>query len=186
MQESEYRDFYWAESVVSYIWAGVLCSLTLRDDPFGMRITLGSSSLVPWLVRTRFRDISGAVPEWPWISGFRRKSSRRDSAPKVRISDLLNSRDNFFVTLTSICSETWVIQSSCDLGTFEFCVKLASRMFLTILFLKGCKISRIPQICHFLRKKYWAAINIEVFFMKKSASFTVTMFNVGKRNYKGY
>ena len=34
-----------------------------------------SSSFVPWFVLNAFRDISGVVPEWPWISGFMRKSS---------------------------------------------------------------------------------------------------------------
>ena len=35
-----------------------------------------SSSFLPWLVLNAFRDVSGAVPEWPWISGLMRKSSR--------------------------------------------------------------------------------------------------------------
>ena len=34
-----------------------------------------SSSFVPWFVLNAFRDISGVVPEWPWISGFMRMSS---------------------------------------------------------------------------------------------------------------
>ena len=36
-----------------------------------------SSSFVPWFVLNVFRDISAVVPEWPWISGFMRKSSFR-------------------------------------------------------------------------------------------------------------
>ena len=83
-----------------------------------------SSSFVPWFVPYAFRDVSGAVPEWPWISGFMRKSSRGDSASKMRFSVLLNSRDNFVLTPPSISSETWVMLSSCDLGTFDFCSKL--------------------------------------------------------------
>ena len=35
------------------------------------------SSFVPWLVLNAFRDVSGAVPAWPWFSEFMRKSSRR-------------------------------------------------------------------------------------------------------------
>ena len=67
------------------------------------------SPFVPWFVLYVFRDISGAVPEWPWISRFMRKSSRRDNAPNMRFSVLLNSWDNFFVTFPSNSSETWVM-----------------------------------------------------------------------------
>ena len=83
-----------------------------------------SSSFVPWLALNAFRDVSGAVPEWPWVSGFIRKSSSLASAPRMRFYVLLNSFDSLFVTLPSISSETWVIQSSCDLGALEFCAKL--------------------------------------------------------------
>ena len=65
-----------------------------------------------------------AVPEWPWISGLRRKSSIRESAPKMLLSVLLNSWGNFFVTLPSISPETRLMESSCDLRAFEFCAKL--------------------------------------------------------------
>ena len=34
-----------------------------------------SSSFVPWFVLNAFRDITGVVPDLPWISGFMRKSS---------------------------------------------------------------------------------------------------------------
>ena len=47
-----------------------------------------SSSFVPWLVLNALREGSGVVPEWPWSSGFKRKSSRRAS---MRFSVLLNS-----------------------------------------------------------------------------------------------
>ena len=71
-----------------------------------------------------FWDVSGVVPEWLWISGFMRKSSMRDNAPNMRCSVLLNSWDNFLVILPSFSSETRVMYSSCDLGTFEICAKL--------------------------------------------------------------
>ena len=83
-----------------------------------------SSSFVPWFLPSVFREVSGAVPEWHCIRGFRRNSSSRDRAPKMRLSVLLNSLVNFLVTLPSISSETWVIESSCDLGAVEFCAKL--------------------------------------------------------------
>ena len=94
----------------------------------------GSSSIVPWFVPNAIRDVSGAILEWPWFSGFMRKSSRLANAPSTRISVLLNSFDNFFVTLPSTSSETWVMQSSCDLGTFMFWAELrlasSSQFFL--------------------------------------------------------
>ena len=68
-----------------------------------------SSSFVPWLIVNTFRDVSGVVPEWPWNSGFMRKSSSLASAPSIWFSVLLNSCDNFLVTLPPISSETWVI-----------------------------------------------------------------------------
>ena len=34
-----------------------------------------SSSFVPWFVLNAFRDITGVIPDLPWISGFMRKSS---------------------------------------------------------------------------------------------------------------
>ena len=34
-----------------------------------------SSSFVPWFVLNAFRDITGVVPDLPWISGFMRKVS---------------------------------------------------------------------------------------------------------------
>ena len=83
-----------------------------------------SSSFVPWLVFNACRDGSGVVPECPGSSGFIRKSSSCASAPRMRFSVLLNSFDSLFVTLPSISSETWVIESSCDLGALEFYAKL--------------------------------------------------------------
>ena len=53
----------------------VSCSLTLTDACFRLRITLESSSFVPWLVPKVFPGVSGAYPEWPWIIGFKRNSS---------------------------------------------------------------------------------------------------------------
>ena len=68
-----------------------------------------SSSFVPWFLPYAFLDVSGAVPEWLWISGFMRKSSSRDNAPNMRFSVLPNSWDTFFVTPPAISSETWVM-----------------------------------------------------------------------------
>ena len=62
----------------------------------GWRSLWESSSFVPWLVLNAFRDVSGAVPEWPWFSGLMRKSSRSANAPSMQFSVLLNSCDNFF------------------------------------------------------------------------------------------
>ena len=86
------------------------CAVWLRKMPAsGWGSLWESSSFFPWFVPYAFPDASGAVPEWPWISRFMRKSSRRDRAPKMRFFVLLNSWDNFFVILPSISWETWVM-----------------------------------------------------------------------------
>ena len=66
-------------------------------------------SLASWLVFNGLREASGVAPEWPCSSGFARKSSRRAKAPSMRLSVLLNSFDNLFVSLPWISSKTWVM-----------------------------------------------------------------------------
>ena len=84
--------------VKSVIWARVWCRLTLSllqdEGPSGSRTQLFPALCLvcfwtslerfrigPWFVLGLFRDDSGAVQEWPWLFGFRRKSLRWDSAP---------------------------------------------------------------------------------------------------------
>ena len=87
-----------------------LCVIWLLKMPAsGWGLLRESSSFAPWFILKMFRDVSGAVPEWPWISEFVRKSSRHANAPSMRFSVLLNSCDNFLVTLPSISSETWLM-----------------------------------------------------------------------------
>ena len=98
-------------SVVAIFWARVFCHLVVEEAGFRMRVTLGVI-VIRSLVYTKHvpgRLGSGAVPEWPWISGLMRKSSSSASAPSMRFSVLLNSCDNFLVILPSISSETWVM-----------------------------------------------------------------------------
>ena len=96
----------------------------LKMPASGLGLLQELSSLVPWLLLNMFRDVSGAAPERPWISGFMRKSSRRANAPTMRFSVLLNPWENFLVTLPSVSSKISFIWSSCDLKAFEFCAKL--------------------------------------------------------------
>ena len=63
------------ESWVAWLW---------KIPASGWESLWESSSVDPWIVPYAFQDVFGAVPEWPWISGFRRKSLRRDSAAKMR------------------------------------------------------------------------------------------------------
>ena len=112
---------FWKKvKVIGVVWAKILGRLTLR----GWGSLWGQSSFVPWFSPYAFRDVSEADPEWFWINGFKRNSSSRDRAPKLRISLLLNSLDNFFLTLPSISSETCLILSFCVLGTVVFCASL--------------------------------------------------------------
>ena len=101
----------WTPVTMSWLSSGPkFCVIWLLERPAsGWGLLWESSSFVPWLILHTFRDVSGAVPEWPWVSGFMKKSSSRASAPSMRFSVLLNSCDNFLVTLPSISSETWVM-----------------------------------------------------------------------------
>ena len=112
-----------------------------------------SSSFAPWFVCNVFWNVAGVVPEWPGISGFRRKSSRRDSAPIMRLFVLLNSWDNFFVTPPSVSSETWVMYFSCDLGTFEFRAKLLLGWFSHFSLLGSASFRLFHKVAIFYGKK---------------------------------
>ena len=85
-------------------------SKVVEDACSRMSITLGVV-LIPSLacVLNAFRDVWGAVPKWPWSSGFMRNSSRLANVHSMRFSLLLNSWNNLFATLPSIFSETWVM-----------------------------------------------------------------------------
>ena len=84
------------------------CAIWLLKMPAsGWGLLWASSSFVLWLGLNTFRKVCGAVPEWRWINGFMRKSSRRASASSMRFSVLRNSCDKFLVTLLSISSKTW-------------------------------------------------------------------------------
>ena len=87
----------------------VVAILPVRRSASGWGSLWESSSFVPWFILNTFRDVSGVVPEWLWSSGFMRKSSSLAGAPSMRFSILLNSCDNFLVTLPSISSYTWVM-----------------------------------------------------------------------------
>ena len=95
---------------------------------------------------------SGTSPEWPWFSGFKIKSSKRDSAPKMRPSVLLNSWDNFFVTLPSISLQCWVKYFSCDLRTIEFCAKLLLRCSSQFSLLRAASFRLFLEVAFFYAK----------------------------------
>ena len=94
--------------------------MTQGDSHFRMKIILG-----PVLIRSRFsllkfRDVAGTIPEQTRECGFWKNSSSLDKARKMRLPVLLNSWDNFFVTLPSIFSDNWVIKSSQSPREFVF------------------------------------------------------------------
>ena len=84
-------------------------STRIEEARFRMRVTLGVILIRSLVYTKHVPGHPGVVPEWPWKSGFMRKSSSRASAHSMRFSVLLNSCDNFLVTLPSISSENWVI-----------------------------------------------------------------------------
>ena len=71
---------------------------------------------------------SGTSPECfrgsPELEGSWENRQDGTARLEMRFSVLLNSWENFFVTLPSISWETWLMESPCDLGTFEFCATL--------------------------------------------------------------
>ena len=71
------------------------------------------------------------VPEWPRISGFMRKSSRRADAPSMRFSVLLNSFDNFFVTFPQF-PQKLELRSFLRSGNIRVLCQVAPRMILTV------------------------------------------------------
>ena len=112
-----------------------------------------SSFVLPWFSSYAYRNVSGAVPEWPWISGFRRNSWSSDREPKMQLSLPLNSLDSFFVTLHSIFSEVCVIVSFCDLGTFVICAKVFLGCF------SWCSLLREASFRFFSELPYFAENN---------------------------
>ena len=78
------------------------------------------SSVGSWFSLLGIRDVSGSNPEWTRTCRSRRNSSSLKTAAEMRLSVLLNSWDNFFVTLPSIVSDTWVVSSSGNLRKFVY------------------------------------------------------------------
>ena len=164
-----------SECVVSFLWASVLCHPVIEEACFRMRVTLGviliCSPTYTKHVAGRIRSGSGV----PWISGFMRKTSSCASAPSMRFSVLLNSCENFLVTLSSISSEIW---SSCDLGTFEFCVKLLLGCSSQFFLFKGARFLcfELP----FVRKKRFQWLIIDCLFYRR-VKLEVYSFSIGNR-----
>ena len=125
----------------------------------------------------------GTSPEWPCISGFKRESSRRDNAPNTRFSVLLNSWDNFFVTLPSISSENWVMQSSCDLRTFEFWAKLLLGRSSQFSLFNAANFLLLLRVAIFYGENNYQWLIIDCFLLKWKSIFCFTVseyYNVWK------
>ena len=69
------------------------------------------SSFDSWFSTFVFHNLPGTATEQVGTCGFRRNSSTIDKAHKTHDSVLLNSLENFFVTLPSISPETWEMYS---------------------------------------------------------------------------
>ena len=100
-----------------------------------------------------FLNVPGTVTEQGRTCGFKRKSSSLDKTPKMRHSVLLNFFESFLVTLPSIFSETWEINSWASSGSSVFC----DRLFPV---LSGVSFDTAPNFLSFflvamiLRKKF--------------------------------
>ena len=113
--------FYKSCHHVTTVFGPEFCVVWPRKMPAsGWGSLWESSSFVPWFSTFVFRNVPGLVPECVLICGFKKNSSNVDGAPKMRHSVLLNSWDNFSLTLPSISSKSCVIDSSLILGTDVF------------------------------------------------------------------
>ena len=101
----------WAE------WCGRRRHLLQDDDHSGFS---ERSSVGPRFSTFMFLNVPGKVPECTRTCGFWRTSSNLDIAPRIGLSVLLSSSDNFFVTLRSISFDTSVMHFAFTLGMVEF------------------------------------------------------------------
>ena len=67
------------------------------------------SSFFSWFSLIVFRDVSRMVPRWTRAGGFKGNCFYLDRAPRKWFSVLMNSRDNFLVTLPSVSPDTWAM-----------------------------------------------------------------------------
>ena len=108
-----------------------------------------------------FRDVSGAAPEWPWSSGFRRNSSSWVRISRMRLYpiELLGQLICYytFYLLRDLSSMILLWFDS----TWVLC-RVVPGIFLIILLVKGCNISVISQSCHL---KQLIAVNTELSFL---------------------
>ena len=99
-----------AVSVVCFLWIWILGLSGPVDEGIYLRTKIILWSPVgTWFPTFMFRDVPGTITDCTGTCGFRRNSSSLDRAPGIRLPVLLNSWDNFFVTLPFISCDTWVI-----------------------------------------------------------------------------
>ena len=143
----------------------------LEDEDHQGTILIGS-----WFSTFVFRNVPGTVPECVRICGFKRNSSNLARAPKMRDFVLLNSWDNFLVTLPSILSKTSVIYSSVILGTEMFrdwpfllcssCVSLGTAanfcLFLNVAIFSRENGTQLWRLKYFLFVKHFKVVTKNV------------------------
>ena len=139
--------------VVAFFWARVCVVWLVKMLASGWGSLCESSSFVPWFVSNAFQDISRAVPEWPWISGLMRKSSRCDNATNMRFFELLrrllcDSSLNFFGNLIYVVL--------LRLGNTRVLSPIAPKMFLTIFLVCCCQFPLVSKSCHFYGKVFFS------------------------------
>ena len=103
------------------LWAIELARVMRKISYFRIGIIWGAVPMifpVFWISFSgRSMNSYGTSPNL-WVP---KKSSGFDKAPKIRDSVLLNSFESFSVTLPSISSETWEIESWVNSGSSTFC-----------------------------------------------------------------
>ena len=183
---SHQRTFY--VIVVTIFWARAPHRLAVEDARFRMKITPGvvliCSLACTKCVTERLWGGSGVILN----HRFMRKSSSLANAPSMRSSVLLNSGDSFFVTSPSTPSDTWVMQFSCDLGTFESCTKLLSGCSSQFSLFRAANHLLLFLRVAIFHGKSNDQPSISDYFLLKENQFrflnSVQQYNVGKQQYR--
>ena len=188
-KQKNYDNLCWLNAIKAKAWwrwgvswpssGSEFCVIWLLKRPAsGWGLLWESSSFVPWLILKTFWDVSGAVPEWPWIRRFMRNSSSWASASNIWFSVLLNSCDNFLFSdpsLNYLRNLSYVVFLRS--GNVWVLCQIAPRMFLSFLCLRLLVFFFFDW--PFLREKRFQWLIIDCVFWRESNSrFTVSVVEI--------
>ena len=167
-------------SAVTAIFLAIACLFWLPKMPAsGWGSLWESSSFVPWFVLNAFRDITGVVPDLPWISGFMRKSSFTWVKWVGNVSLYRNYPQNFrsirmYSVLYPESNFWWVFRKGSGMvpETFQNTFLGSSSKFFLIY---CCQLFLVSG-CHFLGK-ILISCSYSIIFLLKENQFEVFTFS---------